>query len=631
MTNYPYMTPRAGSKNLYFKRDYPKDIRLKLGEQIWRSLKSPDPKEAAKHYPVAALEFEEIVEKRRSNQIDASSNGMIIAPNIIGLSKTKTPTTQHLTAAMMRNICNHHFQTFYESEYARRNIIFNQMEENNKAFWNGEFIEHPDTEFYSYLTSADPWDLSDPPNSERLCDIVLEYCLYYETEQRLIKARLALNIGNWNEWGPVANNVLKKHGLTIDDKDELKLVRQLGHTEIDVLTDIVAEDGARFDAINEKLSENDPSLPQTQIGGGQLFSLLMSDYLAEGKVGGWPIKTQQRKETVLREFMEVAGDKPIKTYTSVDGDGFKKILMTLPANRKSKNFSGLDLKQAGEKANKLERSDTNTQIKRLNLSTINDKLTAIGTFFIWANKPGDPVTNPTAGIQIKAKRRGGKKRHPYNTDELAKIFGGKWYETGSWRKAKKGLQKPCAKFWLPLIGLYTGMLSGEIIQMRTADVKKIDGINYFDVTSTDDHENDADEKSLKTANRTRGIPIHSDLLRMGFLDFVEQQQKLNRVRLFPEYKRGSDGSWSRGFSKNYTLYRRELCGVRREGVDFYSFRHSMEDALRNANIPYDVRQAIQGREESGVSKEYGTGFYLKTLNDAIQKVKYDVDLSHLFE
>jgi hypothetical protein len=65
-------------------------------------------------------------------------------------------------------------------------------------------------------------------------------------------------------------------------------------------------------------------------------------------------------------------------------------------------------------------------------------------------------------------------------------------------------------------------------------------------------------------------------------------------------------------------------------VKFHSLRHNVEDALRNADVRQEVRDAIQGHGENGVSREYGTGYYVKTLNIALQKIIYDgLDLSHL--
>ena len=44
----------------------------------------------------------------------------------------------------------------------------------------------------------------------------------------------------------------------------------------------------------------------------------------------------------------------------------------------------------------------------------------------------------------------------------------------------------------------------------------------------------------------------------------------------------------------------------------------------------EVRDALQGHGENGVSAQYGTGIYRKTLNEAMKKVDYeDLDLSHL--
>ena len=48
------------------------------------------------------------------------------------------------------------------------------------------------------------------------------------------------------------------------------------------------------------------------------------------------------------------------------------------------------------------------------------------------------------------------------------------------------------------------------------------------------------------------------------------------------------------------------------------------------DVKQEVRGALQGHGENGVSAQYGTGVYRKTLNEAMQKVDYEgLDLSHL--
>jgi hypothetical protein len=68
---------------------------------------------------------------------------------------------------------------------------------------------------------------------------------------------------------------------------------------------------------------------------------------------------------------------------------------------------------------------------------------------------------------------------------------------------------------------------------------------------------------------------------------------------------------------------RESISVTRRGVKFHSLRHNVEDALRNADVRKEARDAIQGHGENGVSREYGSGYYVKTLNEAVQKIEYD--------
>ncbi len=48
------------------------------------------------------------------------------------------------------------------------------------------------------------------------------------------------------------------------------------------------------------------------------------------------------------------------------------------------------------------------------------------------------------------------------------------------------------------------------------------------------------------------------------------------------------------------------------------------------DVKQEVRDALQGHGENGVSAQYGTGIYRKTLDEAMKKVDYqDLDLSHL--
>ena len=96
------------------------------------------------------------------------------------------------------------------------------------------------------------------------------------------------------------------------------------------------------------------------------------------------------------------------------------------------------------------------------------------------------------------------------------------------------------RYWVPVIALYAGMRSGEIIQLLKSDIRTEDGVTYFDISKWEEEE--AEEiKNLKTGSSYRRVPIHSAILALGFLDYVASRSK---GRIFPDLKLGSDGTYS---------------------------------------------------------------------------------------
>jgi hypothetical protein len=55
----------------------------------------------------------------------------------------------------------------------------------------------------------------------------------------------------------------------------------------------------------------------------------------------------------------------------------------------------------------------------------------------------------------------------------------------------------------------------------------------------------------------------------------------------------------------------------------HSFRHSFEDALRRADLhDTPIGNAITGRSSPGVSKNYGSKYPVRKLQEAIRQVAY---------
>ena len=283
------------------------------------------------------------------------------------------------------------------------------------------------------------------------------------------------------------------------------------------------------------------------------MSHLVEKYLDDtGRQREWPTKTVLRKRGELREFLEIIGDKPNNAYTQLDGLNFKDVQLALPIYRQKVPYKGLTLVEAAHKASELRAGGE--KIDLLSPITINDKIGTLSLFFEWATTRDSSVVNPAADqhIQRSKNKRKGKKRHPWSVDELNRMIASPIYtgcrSESHWKQPGNLVLRQSAKYWVPLIALYSGMRLGEIIQMQVSDVRCLDGIEYFDVTPavvdpSDDEADDAgEEKSLKTESSRRGIPIHETLFKLGFGEFLKFRRPSGARRLFPEYDRATDHS-----------------------------------------------------------------------------------------
>lgn len=228
------------------------------------------------------------------------------------------------------------------------------------------------------------------------------------------------------------------------------------------------------------------------------------------------------------------------------------------------------------------------------------------------------------------------KRPSFTPDQLQAFFNGDYYRGcalgpgAAYRHADKAW-----RFWLPLICLLMGLRPKEVCQLHTADVAvTANGTHFLDVVaSTDDDEANAKpKKTTKTKSSRRRVPIHPELIAIGFLEFVrEQREASDDPRLFRDLKinkYGDPASYAlKRFRETYLPREIEL----RPRQSFYSFRHTFRDALRRIEAPPDALQALGGWSQNKlVSDNYGDK------NNPDYNMKYvaciayvDLDLSSL--
>ena len=237
--------------------------------------------------------------------------------------------------------------------------------------------------------------------------------------------------------------------------------------------------------------------------------------------------------------------------------------------------------------------------------------------------------------QFRVKRGRKTTRRLFTPDELTSIFNAPIY-TGCVNDeldyAERGPSHPRrGRFWVPLIALFHGCRLGEICQLYTEDVKERDGIPYLSIRTELDDE-DKTEERLKTQSSVRDVPLHPELLKLGFMQFVEERRNdADSPRLFAELGLAkSTKRYSTKFSRWFCRFIEHACGHKPKAT-FHSFRHHFRTALSHAGIGIELVDELCGwvDEDRGMDRNYFHA-QLKPLADAIAKVSYDgLDLSHL--
>jgi integrase len=212
--------------------------------------------------------------------------------------------------------------------------------------------------------------------------------------------------------------------------------------------------------------------------------------------------------TAFEKFLSVVGEKTASEVTPQDLELFRQQLE-------------LSLSNKGKR-------------EALSATTIRKYCSHIGEFFAAVAGEGPERANPAATLEkplSAAPSPTSSKQVAFSAEQLARLFAAPIF-TGC--QDDNHITRPgqfiCrdGRYWFAVLKLYAGVRSGESKALMTTDILKHHGIWHIDI------HNDS-----RTGVGNRMVPVHSKLVEMGFLDWVEERRaRVGEGSLFEPRKYG---------------------------------------------------------------------------------------------
>jgi integrase len=327
--------------------------------------------------------------------------------------------------------------------------------------------------------------------------------------------------------------------------------------------------------------------------------------------GAWKEHSVADHRVRLVNLVEILEDKSISDVSRDDMRYFRDVLRKLPPNRtKKKEYKGKSVKEI------LEMAPTTM----LSVKTVNMIVEAASSMFDWGVREGLLTQNPAKSLSIKDDRQEISLRDAFSPEDIRKIFSSEMYV--------KGRFKHPSFFWTPLIGVYTGMRLEEVCQLDCDDIYESDaaGVWVIDINVKPSRDGNI-HKLLKNKNSVRVIPIHRDLIQIGFLEYHGNLKKRGVERLFSELQKTD-------LSPKYGKQPGKSFGklVRQLEIDgnksFHSLRHAFSQFFKVRELHNDIFRQIFGHEIPGLAgRQYGSKFdTLVCYNEIVSKLDYGIDL-----
>lgn len=332
----------------------------------------------------------------------------------------------------------------------------------------------------------------------------------------------------------------------------------------------------------------------------------------EDKSPGWSESSKKATASVFRVLRDVFPGREISSITREEARALVGMLEGLPTNLgKRKALKGLTVPEAVEKGRELG-------LPCIKPKTINDGyLLHIASMWNWSKQETWLDATPFSGLSVHDPVADEDRRDAFTKAQLKALF-----RQEPWSRPWANDREGPGMFWCPLLCLFHGLRLGEAAALRVLDVTETDGVHLLHVLPFMG-------RALKTKGARGTLPLHPEVIRLGFPAYVKHRMDAAEPMLFPEGTTRAGDQVARALGRDFVSHVRGL-GFIGTKLGIHSFRHNFEDALREAELVERTALALARRMEAGSSRIYGDGLSARLKAEAMAKITYlGLDLSHL--
>jgi site-specific recombinase XerD len=335
-----------------------------------------------------------------------------------------------------------------------------------------------------------------------------------EHERRL---KFPLRFPGWQRqiYGKEASEFLKRKKLRLHGETEIQFLRAIIQAMGRATDDSLRATNGDFSSLPHATSYPPPEPDY-------LDAMHWFDRFAEA--AGLAASTMERWRPVIKQFTAWAKDSNLAKVTKTQIIAWKNVLLQ-------------------------QHVRVGRQVKKRAPRTVKDvHLAALKALFQYLVDENKLTVNPVSGVVVRNVETEKDDDEKGFTDNDAKTILKATLHKGS---RLLSIEMRAARRWVPWICAYTGARVNEITSLQPSNIVRLEGIDCFSLP-----------KDRTKGRKKRLVPIHSDLVKQGFLAYVEERKKL-RMPLFYDPARSSR---RQGFASSLSEGRGEARGVGQEAA-----------------------------------------------------------------